>query len=103
MQLLLKLIKNQNNVKTDHGDFYVPLFFQVYIIKIDFKKYPLLNQHFLGWTIETKMIFLMKIKLDLWILALNNTRKLDLCTYYLFQKTKPFEYTFFLKRVNNEN
>ena len=46
---------NQNYVKTDLGNFECSIVFSsIYEPKkYDFKKYPLLNQHFLGWTIET--------------------------------------------------
>ena len=41
-------------VKTDDGEFSSSIIFSSIYNEVDFKKYPLLKQHFIGWTIETK-------------------------------------------------
>ena len=43
-----------NKVKTDDGEFSSSIIFSSIYNEVSFKKYPLLKQHFIGWTIETK-------------------------------------------------
>jgi len=43
-----------NKVKTDDGEFSCSIIFSSIYNEVSFKKYPLLKQHFIGWTIETK-------------------------------------------------
>ena len=46
--------KVNNTVKTDDGEFSSTIIFSSIYNEVSFKKYPLLKQHFIGWTIETK-------------------------------------------------
>ena len=46
--------KVNNKVKTDDGEFSYSIIFSSIYNEVSFKKYPLLKQHFVGWTIETK-------------------------------------------------
>jgi len=46
--------KVNNKVKTDDGEFSSSIIFSSIYNEVSFKKYPLLKQHFIGWTIETK-------------------------------------------------
>jgi len=41
-------------VKTNDGEFSSSIIFSSIYNEVSFKKYPLLKQHFIGWTIETK-------------------------------------------------
>ena len=43
-----------NKVITDDGEFSCSIIFSSIYNEVSFKKYPLLKQHFIGWTIETK-------------------------------------------------
>ena len=43
-----------NTVKTNDGEFSSSIIFSSIYNEVSFKKYPLLKQHFIGWTIETK-------------------------------------------------
>ena len=43
-----------NIVKTNDGEFSSSIIFSSIYNEVSFKKYPLLKQHFIGWTIETK-------------------------------------------------
>ena len=43
-----------NKVKTNDGEFSSSIIFSSIYNEVSFKKYPLLKQHFIGWTIETK-------------------------------------------------
>ncbi len=43
-----------NTVKTNDGEFSSSIIFSSIYNEVSFKKYPLLKQHFIGWTIEIK-------------------------------------------------
>ena len=44
----------KNTVKTNDGEFSSSIIFSSIYNEVSFKKYPLLKQHFIGWTIEIK-------------------------------------------------
>ena len=89
---------NHNNVKTDHGDFLCTIVFSsIYEAKkYDFKKYPLLNQHFLGWTIETENDFFDENKIRFMDFSIEQHEETRFMYVLPFSKNSAlFEYTFF--------
>ena len=87
----IKNIDQENKiVKTDNGEFQSSIIFSsIYEDKeIKFNKYPLLKQHFIGWTIETKDQSFDDNKITFMDFSVDQKMRLDSCIYYLFQKIK---------------
>ena len=89
---------NQNYVKTDLGNFECSIVFSsIYEPKkYNFKKYPLLNQHFLGWTIETKNYTFDENKIRFMDFSIEQHEETRFMYVLPFSKNSAlFEYTFF--------
>ena len=89
---------NQNYVKTDLGNFECStVFSSIYEPKkYDFKKYPLLNQHFLGWTIETDNDTFDENKIRFMDFSIEQHEETRFMYVLPFSKNSAlFEYTFF--------
>ena len=69
-----------NHIETDKGNFQCSIAFSsIYNPEeFEFKKYPLIKQHFLGWTIETHEDFFDFINLAT---DMSNAQKKDIVTY----------------------
>tara|TARA_B100001057_G_scaffold137326_1_gene136978 strand:- start:227 stop:1075 length:849 start_codon:yes stop_codon:yes gene_type:complete len=95
---VIDIDKVNNKVKTDHGDFLCTIVFSsIYEPKkYDFKKYPLLNQHFLGWTIETENDFFDENKIRFMDFSIEQHKETRFMYVLPFSKNSAlFEYTFF--------
>ena len=85
-------------VKTDDGEFSSSIIFSSIYNEVDFKKYPLLKQHFIGWTIETKSKSFDDNKITFMDFSVDQKDEIRFMYILPFSKNKALvEYTFFQK------
>ena len=87
-----------NYIETDEGNFECSIVFSsIYNPKeYEFSKYPLINQHFLGWKIETEDDFIDEDKITFMDFSVNQHQEIRFMYVLPFsKKTALFEYTFF--------
>ena len=87
-----------NYIETDKGNFECSIVFSsIYNPKeYEFKKYPLINQHFLGWKIETEEDIIDEDKIRFMDFSVDQHQEIRFMYVLPFsKKTALFEYTFF--------
>ena len=87
-----------NYIETDKGNFECSIVFSsIYNPKeYEFNKYPLINQHFLGWKIETEDDFIDEDKITFMDFSVDQHQEIRFMYVLPFsKKTALFEYTFF--------
>ena len=95
-----KIIKEPglNYIQTDKGNFECSITFSsIYNPEeFEFKKYPLIKQHFLGWTIETQEDFFDEDKIRFMDFSIDQHQETRFMYVLPFSKKSAlFEYTFF--------
>ena len=98
-------IDEKNNiVKTDDGEFSSSIIFSSIYNEVTFKKYPLLKQHFIGWTIETKSESFDDNKITFMDFSVDQKDEIRFMYVLPFSKNKALvEYTLFSKDIINDN
>mgnify|MGYP003682179653 CR=1 FL=1 len=103
----IKSIDQENKlVKTDNGEFQSSIIFSsIYDDqKVKFKKYPLLKQHFIGWTIETKNESFDDNKITFMDFSVDQKNEIRFMYILPFSKNKALvEYTLFSKSIISDN
>jgi lycopene beta-cyclase len=87
-----------NHIETDKGNFQCSIAFSsIYNPEeFEFKKYPLIKQHFLGWTIETHEDFFDEDKIRFMDFSIDQHQEIRFMYVLPFSKKSAlFEYTFF--------
>ena len=91
-------------VKTDDGEFSSSIIFSSIYNEVDFKKYPLLKQHFIGWTIETKSKSFDDNKITFMDFSVDQKDEIRFMYILPFSKNKALvEYTLFSKELISDN
>ena len=89
-----------NIVKTDDGEFSSSIIFSSIYNEVNFKKYPLLKQHFIGWTIETKSETFDDNKITFMDFSVDQKDEIRFMYILPFSKNKALvEYTLFSKEL----
>ena len=89
-----------NIVKTDDGEFNSTIIFSSIYNEVNFKKYPLLKQHFIGWTIETKSESFDDNKITFMDFSVDQKDEIRFMYILPFSKNKALvEYTLFSKEL----
>ena len=89
-----------NIVKTDDGKFSSSIIFSSIYNEVNFKKYPLLKQHFIGWTIETKSETFDDNKITFMDFSVDQKDEIRFMYILPFSKNKALvEYTLFSKEL----
>ena len=89
-----------NIVKTDDGEFNSSIIFSSIYNDVNFKKYPLLKQHFIGWTIETKSESFDDNKITFMDFSVDQKDEIRFMYILPFSKNKALvEYTLFSKEL----
>ena len=93
-----------NIVKTDDGEFNSTIIFSSIYNEVNFKKYPLLKQHFIGWTIETKGESFDDNKITFMDFSVDQKDEIRFMYILPFSKNKALvEYTLFSKEIIADN
>ena len=93
-----------NIVKTDDGEFNSTIIFSSIYNEVNFKKYPLLKQHFIGWTIETKSESFDDNKITFMDFSVDQKDEIRFMYILPFSKNKALvEYTLFSKEIIADN
>jgi len=93
-----------NKVKTDDGEFSCSIIFSSIYNEVSFKKYPLLKQHFIGWTIETKNEFFDDNKITFMDFSVDQKDEIRFMYILPFSKNKALiEYTLFSSEIINDD
>ena len=93
-----------NIVKTDDGEFNSSIIFSSIYNEVNFKKYPLLKQHFIGWTIETKSESFDDNKITFMDFSVDQKDEIRFMYILPFSKNKALvEYTLFSKELISDN
>ena len=93
-----------NIVKTDDGEFSSSIIFSSIYNEVTFKKYPLLKQHFIGWTIETKSETFDDNKITFMDFSVDQKDEIRFMYILPFSKNKALvEYTLFSKELISDN
>ena len=93
-----------NIVKTDDGEFSSSIIFSSIYNEVNFKKYPLLKQHFIGWTIETKSETFDDNKITFMDFSVDQKDEIRFMYILPFSKNKALvEYTLFSKEIIADN
>ena len=93
-----------NIVKTDDGEFNSSIIFSSIYNEVNFKKYPLLKQHFIGWTIETKSESFDDNKITFMDFSVDQKDEIRFMYILPFSKNKALvEYTLFSKELIADN
>ena len=93
-----------NIVKTDDGEFSSSIIFSSIYNEVNFKKYPLLKQHFIGWTIETKSESFDDNKITFMDFSVDQKDEIRFMYILPFSKNKALvEYTLFSKELISDN
>ena len=93
-----------NIVKTDDGEFNSTIIFSSIYNEVNFKKYPLLKQHFIGWTIETKSESFDDNKITFMDFSVDQKDEIRFMYILPFSKNKALvEYTLFSKELISDN
>ena len=84
-----------NYIETDKGTFQCSIAFSsIYNPKeFDFKKYPLIKQHFLGWTIETQEDFFDEDKIRFMDFSVDQHQEIRFMYVLPFSKKRSEEHT----------
>ena len=91
-------------VKTDDGEFSSSIIFSSIYNEVDFKKYPLLKQHFIGWTIETKSKSFDDNKITFMDFSVDQKDEIRFMYILPFSKNKAVvEYTLFSQELISDN
>tara|TARA_B100000575_G_scaffold56053_1_gene42124 strand:+ start:2231 stop:3367 length:1137 start_codon:yes stop_codon:yes gene_type:complete len=95
--------KVNNLVKTDSGTFKSSIIFSSIYNEVNFKKYPLLKQHFIGWTIETKSKSFDDNKITFMDFSVDQKNETRFMYILPFSKNKALvEYTLFSSNLIND-
>ena len=93
-----------NKVKTDDGEFSSSIIFSSIYNEVSFKKYPLLKQHFIGWTIETKNENFDDNKITFMDFSVDQKDEIRFMYILPFSKNKALiEYTLFSGEIINDD
>ena len=93
-----------NIVKTDDGEFSSSIIFSSIYNEVTFKKYPILKQHFIGWTIETKSETFDDNKITFMDFSVDQKDEIRFMYILPFSKNKALvEYTLFSKELISDN
>ena len=93
-----------NIVKTDDGEFSSSIIFSSIYNEVSFKKYPLLKQHFIGWTIETKSETFDDNKITFMDFSVDQKDEIRFMYILPFSKNKALvEYTLFSKELISDD
>jgi len=93
-----------NIVKTDDGEFSSSIIFSSIYNEVTFKKFPLLKQHFIGWTIETKSENFDDNKITFMDFSVDQKDEIRFMYILPFSKNKALvEYTLFSKELIADN
>ena len=93
-----------NIVKTDDGEFSSSIIFSSIYNEATFKKFPLLKQHFIGWTIETKSENFDDNKITFMDFSVDQKDEIRFMYILPFSKNKALvEYTLFSKELIADN
>ena len=93
-----------NIVKTDDGEFSSSIIFSSIYNEVTFKKYPILKQHFIGWTIETKSETFDDNKITFMDFSVDQKDEIRFMYILPFSKNKALvEYTLFSKELIADN
>ena len=96
--------KVNNKVKTDDGEFSSSIIFSSIYNEVSFKKYPLLKQHFIGWTIETKDESFDDNKITFMDFSVDQKDEIRFMYILPFSKNKALiEYTLFSGEIINDD
>ena len=96
--------KVNNKVKTDDGEFSSSIIFSSIYNEVSFKKYPLLKQHFIGWTIETKNENFDNNKITFMDFSVDQKDEIRFMYILPFSKNKALiEYTLFSGDIINDD
>jgi len=96
--------KVNNKVKTDDGEFSSSIIFSSIYNEVSFKKYPLLKQHFIGWTIETKNENFDDNKITFMDFSVDQKDEIRFMYILPFSKNKALiEYTLFSGEIINDD
>ena len=92
-------------VKTDNGVFQSSIIFSsIYDDKgVKFNKYPLLKQHFIGWTIETKDQSFDDNKITFMDFSVDQKNEIRFMYILPFSKNKALVETTWLSKMNNNS
>ena len=93
-----------NTVKTNDGEFSSKIIFSSIYNEVSFKKYPLLKQHFIGWTIETKDESFDDNKITFMDFSVDQKDEIRFMYILPFSKNKALiEYTLFSGEIINDD
>ena len=93
-----------NKVKTNDGEFSSSIIFSSIYNEVSFKKYPLLKQHFIGWTIETKNESFDDNKITFMDFSVDQKDEIRFMYILPFSKNKALiEYTLFSGEIINDD
>lgn len=93
-----------NKVKTNDGEFSSSIIFSSIYNEVSFKKYPLLKQHFIGWTIETKNENFDDNKITFMDFSVDQKDEIRFMYILPFSKNKALiEYTLFSGEIINDD
>ena len=93
-----------NTVKTNDGEFSSKIIFSSIYNEVSFKKYPLLKQHFIGWTIETKNENFDDNKITFMDFSVDQKDEIRFMYILPFSKNKALiEYTLFSGEIINDD
>ena len=96
--------KVNNKVKTNDGEFSSSIIFSSIYNEVSFKKYPLLKQHFIGWTIETKNENFDDNKITFMDFSVDQKDEIRFMYILPFSKNKALiEYTLFSGEIINDD
>ena len=93
-----------NKVKTNDGEFSSSIIFSSIYNEVSFKKYPLLKQHFIGWTIETKNESFDDNKITFMDFSVDQKDEIRFMYILPFSKNKALiEYTLFSSDIISDD
>ena len=93
-----------NIVKTNDGEFSSSIIFSSIYNEVSFKKYPLLKQHFIGWTIETKNESFDDNKITFMDFSVDQKDEIRFMYILPFSKNKALiEYTLFSSDIISDD
>ena len=93
-----------NKVKTNDGEFSSSIIFSSIYNEVSFKKYPLLKQHFIGWTIEIKNESFDDNKITFMDFSVDQKDEIRFMYILPFSKNKALvEYTLFSSDIISDD
>lgn len=94
----------KNTVKTNDGEFSSSIIFSSIYNEVSFKKYPLLKQHFIGWTIEIKDESFDDNKITFMDFSVDQNDEIRFMYILPFSKNKALiEYTLFSSDIISDD